>query len=389
MKKSRKLVSLVLAAMLLITSSPVSFAVESREGDEREALVAQAEKLLLCENGEFPEDLCLEDFCNALGEFDPELVEKVYKHIESVAYPAEMGESSASNYVLASEEPYRFGVYIRDGDGGYYEYYDSDEQEEDILPEEPLEEETEGIEPYSNTDYSVVSNPDNSRLTSTVCKVVARRDGYYAYSSGFFVSNFVVATAAHSIYRYSWDGIGFGPKGWADEVYIQQAYVPNNPSYSRVYADNKQMRIGASWGKNDQYRNDDDWGVFVVKKTMQGGYSYLPKRQVSVKTYTEKAITTYGYPRKENDPTDYPMHAIKGKTIAPLNGYRSLFSKGSSGGDSPYFPGTSGGPVVDSSGYVIGINVAFTGDKPTDPRPIALIAIAFDSDLYKALKAYE
>lgn len=381
----------MLAALLLLISPPSVFATGNHAAletpSEDEALIAQAEELLQCENGEFPEDLCLEEFCGALAEIDPELVEKVYQHIEAVAYPAEIGDAPPTNYARTSDEPHRHGVYVRDGDGGYYIYNDSPPQEE-ALPEEPSEEDTEEIEPYSNTDYNTVANPDNNRLTSTICKVVAKRGSYYTYSSGFFVSNIVVATAAHSIYANSWDGIGLGPHGWADEVYIYQAYVPGNAPYSRVYADNKQMRVGASWGKNDQYRDDDDWGVFVVKKTMQGGYSYLPKRQISAKTYTGKAITTYGYPKK-SDNSDDPMHALKGKTIAPRSGYRVLFSTGPTGNDAVYFHGTSGGPVVDSSGYVIGINVAFTGDKPTDPRPIALKAIAFDSDLYKALKAYE
>ncbi len=391
MKKSKRFVSFLLAALLLLVSPPSVFAagdhIAPETPPEKEALIAQAEELLQCENGEFPEELCLEEFCGALAEIDPELVERVYQHIEAVAYPAEIEEAPPANYALTSEEPHRHGVYVRDGDGGYYIYNDSPPQEE-TLPEEPSKEDTEGIEPYSSTDYNTVANPDNNRLTSTICKVVAKRGSYYAYSSGFFVSNFVVATAAHSIYANSWDGIGLGPHGWADEVYIYQAYVPGNAPYSRVYADNKQMRVGASWGKNDQYRDDDDWGVFVVKKTMQGGYSYLPKRQISAKTYTGKTITIYGYPRLENDPTDYPMFAIKGKTIAPPSGstkYRTLYSTGTAGDDASNFSGVSGGPVVDTSGYVIGINVA----KDSVGSPKLSRAIAFDSDLYKALKAYE
>lgn len=385
MKKSKRFVSFLLAALLLLVSPPSVFAagdhIAPETPPEKEALIAQAEKLLQCENGEFPEELCLEEFCGALAEIDPELVERVYQHIEAVAYPAEIEEAPPANYALTSEEPHRHGVYVRDGDGGYYIYNDSPPQEE-ALPEEPTEEDTEGIEPYSVADYNLVTNPQNNRLTSTVCKVISKRGRFILHSSGFFVSSIVVATAAHALYRNKWD---LGDSGWADEVYIYQAYIPgNNTPYARVYADNTQMRVGASWKGN--YRNDDDWGVFVVKKAMQGSYSYLPKKQISAKTYTGKAITTYGYPLME-DLVEHPMFATKGKTIAPrsqFGTYRVLFSTGTAGDSVPEFTGISGGPVVDSNGYVIGIHIAYTTDNPR-----AFLAVAFDSDLYKALKAYE
>lgn len=87
------------------------------------------------------------------------------------------------------------------------------------------------------------------------------------------------------------------------------------------------------------------------------------------------------------DLVEHPMFATKGKnncSSQPIWHIRVLFSTGTAGDSVPEFTGISGGPVVDSNGYVIGIHIAYTTDNPR-----AFLAVAFDSDLYKALKAYE
>lgn len=59
MKKSKRFVSFLLAALLLLVSPPSVFAagdhIALETPPEKEALIAQAEELLQCENGEFPE----------------------------------------------------------------------------------------------------------------------------------------------------------------------------------------------------------------------------------------------------------------------------------------------------------------------------------------------
>lgn len=384
--------SLVLAIVFLIVSSPSILAAERDSKAEvpidSETLIAQAEEILQCKNGEFPKELSLEEFCGALMEVDPELVEKVYEHIESIASPAEIDEISQENSAVVATEPRRNGVYVRDGDGGYFIYDEFDMQNDSSLPEDLAENENMGIEPYNSADYDTVSNPQNSRMTNSVCKIFAIREGRILQASGFFVGNTVVATAAHTLYRNSWDEFGLGPSGWADEVYIYQAYIPGNPPYGRVYADCKQMRVGASW--KTSYADDDDWGVFVVKKAIQGRYPYLPKKQIDANTYVGNRITFYGYPHLKTDTNDVdrPMFAIKGKTVVPPSGlgtYRTLYSRGTAGDDSSNFSGVSGGPVLDSYGYIIGINIA----RKEDVSPKYSRAIAFDSYLYQALKAYE
>ena len=84
MKKAIRIFTVLVLSAVLAVSSPFSSAASQR-GDN---LIMEAKRLLLCRNGEFPPNLHLQGFTELLMEFDPDLVEELYRHIESVAYPA-------------------------------------------------------------------------------------------------------------------------------------------------------------------------------------------------------------------------------------------------------------------------------------------------------------
>lgn len=62
-----------------------------REYTEREklAMIACGEYLLTCENGKFPANVSFERLDKKLSVIAPELCEKVFRHINEVAWPAE------------------------------------------------------------------------------------------------------------------------------------------------------------------------------------------------------------------------------------------------------------------------------------------------------------
>ncbi len=355
MKRMSKIASFVLAFAVLLTASfPVS-AAESNgtyTAAEKEAIIAQAEELLLCENGEIPIDISLEDIDYALREFNPELAEKVFQHLEEIAVPAEP-------------------------------YYSEEE-----INAQTTNEEFAPPESYGTNSWNYIADPKNNRLTSSICKVFAFHNGNAIYGSGFFISNTVIASAAHVVYTNTWEGedVYFQPWSWADEVYVYQAYNPDNPPYYRVYANTKNMRPGASWQTGD-HSDDDDWVAIELKGTIQGSYSYLPKKQIDADNYSGKTITIYGYPSPPNIVTQ-PMYAIKTVTThkpSDSTTYRTLYSAGSSSDNALYCKGMSGCPAIDSSGNVIGIFVA----RRSKIEGIFFCVNSFDYYLYKAMKGYE
>ncbi len=90
MMKLFRYMSLLLAISLLLTLPGSAFALETdRDEVEKQRILAKADYLLSIEkNGELPKDLSLEQTYNELMEVDPGLAEKVFSHLESLAYPA-------------------------------------------------------------------------------------------------------------------------------------------------------------------------------------------------------------------------------------------------------------------------------------------------------------
>lgn len=405
--KRRKILTLLLAALLTAAlSSPALAVAETGDPVEmeaaRQALTADAEFLLDCENGEFPDDISVCDTCEALMKFDPELAEAVYEHIEEISVPVEdLGGLPEAVSRSAADGPRREGTYMRDGDGGYFVYEDFLEEEDDATVadspwelEQPDWDAPMSIVPYSFNDFTAVPNPRGNRYTSTVCRIEVKVHGTWKYGSGFFVGNRVVATAGHVLYD-NWSGnLAYE---WIDEGYVVQAYAPGQTTekpFGRKQIDNKDMGVGADWKTLHTY--DSDWGIVVLKSgTMGGSYPYLTKRQISVDNFIGQNITTYGYPYtieiKDGEEVGYahPMFKVSGKASAKPNNldqstYRVLFSTGTDGGDASLFHGMSGGPVLDASGNVIAINTGLT-----DSTPKCGTAVSLDKWLYPKLKAYE
>ena len=87
MKRAARILTVILISACLAVFMPLSSAASQR-GDN---LIYEARQLLHCRNGEFPRYFRLQDFTELLAEFDPDLAEELYRHIESVAWPAEIG----------------------------------------------------------------------------------------------------------------------------------------------------------------------------------------------------------------------------------------------------------------------------------------------------------
>lgn len=399
MKMSKRFLAilLVLSLSLILQNGALADEVSPIQGEnqEQEALESIAEDYISCKNGEFSEDISIEEICTNLAKTDPELVNAIYEHIESVATPIESALDYAPEKEPASSEPRRNGVYVRDGEGGYYIYDDFEDDfsvsEDTGLSSDFSSEDAEAMVPYSFSDYNAVTNPSSSRLTSTVCKIFMRKNSYWYYGTGFYVGKRVIATAAHCLYKSVWEG-DFSA-GWVNEGYVIQSYIPSqkdeNTIKNRKYIDSGNIRVGASWIGN--YRDDDDWGVVVTRESyaeMEGVYSYLPKKQIDANTYIGKSTTMYGYPALDKD-NPQSMFYVKGKTTSKpswADSTRVIYGTDTSGGDANGFHGMSGSPVVDDYGNVVAI---FIGVSPAEYGPIRSKAVSLDKWLYKALKGYE
>ncbi len=395
MKKLKKLLTLALVSVLVSNQSPLVSANCVNEVSEsvlsNKEIIKIARDALSCENGDFPEAFSL-SLCKRLAEIDPSLAENVYAHVEEIAYPIRSelsGDTQAENSIYSDETP-RNGIYIRDGDGGYFVYEEPNESNESTPIDTSNQITDETANPNGIGDYGAIPNPKNSSLTSTICKIVVEKNGYVYYGTGFFVSNTVVATAAHMLYDDCWEG-DFS-SGWVDDGgYIIQAYAPTQSvtsPYGRKYIVHEQMRVGASWqtigGK------DNDWGAFMIEGNLQGSYNYRPKRQIDVNNFIGKSVTTYGYPYDQNTGTVYSLFYNHGKAASTPDTestYRCLFATDTSGNSATGFlDGMSGGPVMDSNGYIVGI---FTGVSPDSSGKYFARAVSLDSWLYKVLKEYE
>lgn len=359
----------------------------SETDNEIQSLKDTARFIMSCENGEFPDDAV--SVCEKLMGIDPELAVEVLDYMESTAIPIETVTENLPDtigtYSDKSDSPDKQGMYVRDDDGGHFVYLDEDDLIEETLSDEIVENVESGIDPLNYDDYDAITDPRYNAHCNSVCKVYAKRGGTLYHGSGFYVSNTVVATAGHVLWNIFWNNV-YNP-GWADEVYIKQAYAPSSSSskepYGIVFVDNKQMTVGASW-KTD-HTDDDDWGAFVVKGRL-GGYTYRPKRQISVDSYIGNSITTYGYPQPDFS-RDYSMFRVKGKAVArpsDRSTYRVLYGSDTSGGSADGWHGMSGGPVLDNNGNVIAIFIGCTDAALTRSK-----AVSLDKWLYAALKKYE
>ncbi|MCI8386163.1 MAG: trypsin-like peptidase domain-containing protein [Acutalibacter sp.] len=398
----KKFVLLALAVVLVAAISVTAFAVleepeeepyvdswEATENMTDEELIAIGHEILGCGQGSLPQYAFA--VCFRLEEIDPDLADACFDYILKNALPAEQPKQKENVPQQQDGEDERFGVYVRDGNGGHYEYYDFDD-ETSAAPEvedNSILEEDDLIIPQAAGDRTTIYNPKDNLLTSTICKIVARRnDGEWSVGSGFFLNDTVVGTAAHVIYPEKW-APPLSSSGWAYEVFIVQAYAPtatDTEPYGRVFADCKQMAVGAKW--KDEFDYDADWGLFVLRGTMKGSNPCLTRKQIDPKSYTNTTIT-YGYPSGA-DYSGLSMLRITGKaSTKPVNApsYRVLYSTDSQGAAGEGYHGMSGGPVLDAYGKVIGIFTGTTADKSISPQ--RAMAVGMDVDLYKFLSRYK
>lgn len=92
---------------------------EAAQAMSEEEAIAIGQKILVCENGTLPQHAFAVMF--RLQEIDPELAEACFRHIEAISVPAKKPDRP-QGWLFRSNEPERFGAYVRDGNGGYYEY---------------------------------------------------------------------------------------------------------------------------------------------------------------------------------------------------------------------------------------------------------------------------
>ena len=132
MTKKRK----IFLPILLVAAVAVGIAAISASGlapepyvDSWEAVQAMSEEEVLaivrivatCEQGELPDHAFAA--CVRAQDIDPELAEAAFDNITRISAPAVApGERSSPG----GSEPERFGAYVRDGNGGYYEYDQKD-----------------------------------------------------------------------------------------------------------------------------------------------------------------------------------------------------------------------------------------------------------------------
>lgn len=386
MKMKAKLLSVLFALLIVVnlTSHATAAGLDPAECSSSEKMVEKAQEFLHC--GDKLPDWFTFHFYFELMEVDSDLAEQVLQHIDAIAKPIESLNTPTppSSTPFNSGKSRRDGCYVRDGENGGHFVYDEFAEDEFMEDEPVMPEEENMIEPYSTT----ITSPKDGPRTSCICKLYIVKNGVDGIfnATGFFVSDRVVATAAHSLYNSSW---GFlGPEGWASGVLISQAYDPASPPYGPygVYeADPYNMAVGASW-KTDS-SPDNDWGVVVSNLNYRGNYSYLTKRQISdVTNYYNKDIYMYGYPSG-----NFSMECVRGTTVKPnvdlFRGYRTLYYKNPSGGDAEGVGGMSGSPIIDADGRVIGIFGGLTDVTSRDPR--YGLAVTFDKYLYQKLKSYE
>lgn len=393
MEKTKRFEALILALVLAFSIPNSAWAqggmCSLAANEHGQTLRETAQHILECKSGEFPRNSFA--ICEELLEIDPILAKKALDHIESIAIPIEnMLENSpepVNTFTDSSNSSDRRGMYVRDGDGGYYVYFDEDDLVEEAPSENGDVSDVNGIEPFNYNDYDAIVDPRYNAHCNSVCKVFSMYNGKPYFGSGFYVGDDVVATAAHMLWNVFWeDTLGLC---FADEVYVKQAYAPKSTTSKEPYGiafatctDCNDMVVGASW--RDRGSDDDDWGAFKVTKKV-GGYSYRPKKQIDVKTYIGENITIYGYPQP--DPSiENSMFRVKGKTVSKPSGLtttRVLYGSDTSGGNADGWHGMSGSPVLDKNGNVIAIFIGKTLDGSRS------MAVSLDKWLYAALKKYE
>lgn len=373
-----------------------SWAVTEHMTDEE--LVSIVEDVIQCEQGDVPDHAFAAIV--RMGDIDPELSAAATKHLMEISPPAEApvsredAPSTYSNLQGSEPDPFEdlFGVYVRDGNGGHYEYYDFAGKEAESEPEGEYIPEGDGlISPQNTSDIQEITNPKGSRETSNICYIFSKKGRQSQVGTGFFLNNTVVCTAAHVIYCDNWSKpFDFDNYGWADEVYIVQAFEPDNKEgmtpYGQIYANNGDMNVGAKWKPSPTnakpFGNDADWGIFSINGKRGGSYSVLSRKQIAPKTYYPQNIRFYGYPGAST------MLRIKGRTAAKpsnLNTYRVLYATNSTGGPGNGESGMSGGPALDANGNIIGLFLGME-DKASPKRSKIL---GMDVDLYNFLSKYK
>lgn len=395
MKKTlRRCGCLVLAILLVLSVYVTAWAQDDTDSfemsDDTRALREAAQQILECESGKFPEDAF--SICEQLLEIDPELAKKALDHMESMAIPIESVleniPDDMDTYRDSSDALDRPGMYVKDGDGGRYVYFNEDDLVDETSSEDADTNIENALEPFNYNDYDAIVDPRYNTHGNSVCKIYTMYAGRPFYGSGFFVKDNVVATAAHVLWNISWTGTP-NERAWADSIYIKQAYAPKSTTSKEPYgilfgelSDDK-ATVGASWESRNS--DDDDWGAFLVKGSIGGtaAYSYRPKKQIDVNSYIGKSITIYGYPQPDPN-IENSMFRVKGKAVekpSDRSTYRVLYGGDTSGGSADGWHGMSGGPVLDTNGNVIAIFIGKTDAALSRSKSVSL-----DKWLYPVLR---
>ncbi len=128
MSRRRGIILAVLAAAVVSVAAVISASGPEPEPyvDSWEAVHAMSEEKVLaivrivatCEQGELPDHAFAA--CVRAQDIDPELADAAFDNITRISAPARMPDRTG----IPPDEsaPERFGAYVRDGNGGYYEY---------------------------------------------------------------------------------------------------------------------------------------------------------------------------------------------------------------------------------------------------------------------------
>ena len=185
----KKLVLLALALVMVVALSSAALAdlsepdfVDSWEvtgNMTEEELTAIVEEVLHCRQGTIPDHAFAAMV--RMQDINPELANAAFDHMAEIAVPAEKPQRDESTPAAQKDEPERFGIYVRDGHGGHYEYLDED----DLDPEEDVEAEEESvlgegdlISPQDASDCHTILYPKNVRETAMVGWVFSKKDRY-------------------------------------------------------------------------------------------------------------------------------------------------------------------------------------------------------------------